>query len=673
MAKSPILQIPLLAPNQTQKEVTINDGFSILERSLNDSRAINLSADVEVNLDDYTRAFLFRTTGNDAPGRTLTVPASTRLFSVYNGGSSAFTVKAKDQTGGVSDIPPGSYVVLFNDGINVYKISDSAASGSVTSFSSLPDTPNSYEGAAGMALVVKATEDGLEYGTISVSFTQLTDTPSSYTNQAGKTVRVNSSANAMEFVDYINEFSKLSDTPADYVGQGNRMVVVKPSEDGLEFIDVPEAVIMETRHLDIPNFGFESGDLTGWLTPSTSGSEWTVDTQFGTIFPSQGNFLAYYNWGQGPEPTAIGCEINLLDFAYAEELDQEAEIQITLSMASASEDFGYYTVEFYTESGALLSTATSPHYPLLDIMTDRTWKTSLPVGTRSVTVYFNGLKNDESVVDPEELTLAIDNLRVDLKLTLEQINTFIKLFDTPLSYTGFGGYMLAVNQTETGLEFIPAPSTSVEGFTDLNDVPESYAGAGGYVLRVNSSADGLMFDNFSFTDLAQVPNTLNGNAHRVPKVNSGETALEFVDFKLSALVDVDVSGLQNGNTLVWNADTQKFAPGTGGGGQETTALTINNQTANYQIQLSDAANTLIRLNSASSVNVTVPTDANTAIDIGSVIQIRQAGDGQVFIVPMSGVTVNTPETLKLRKRGSSASLIKVAANEWDLTGDLETL
>lgn len=92
-------------------------------------------------------------------------------------------------------------------------------------------------------------------------------------------------------------------------------------------------------------------------------------------------------------------------------------------------------------------------------------------------------------------------------------------------------------------------------------------------------------------------------------------------------------------------------------------------TAAYTLALSDAGKYL-RINSASNLNLTIPLNATVAFPTGTVIQVRQVGAGQVTIVAAGGVTLNSAETLKLRKAGSTVSLIKVATDEWDVTGDL---
>lgn len=80
---------------------------------------------------------------------------------------------------------------------------------------------------------------------------------------------------------------------------------------------------------------------------------------------------------------------------------------------------------------------------------------------------------------------------------------------------------------------------------------------------------------------------------------------------------------------------------------------------------------ILRTTSASAVSITVPANASVAFPIGTVLHVRQAGAGQVTLVADTGVTLNTPETLKARKQHSTVSVVKVGTNEWDVIGDLE--
>lgn len=124
-----------------------------------------------------------------------------------------------------------------------------------------------------------------------------------------------------------------------------------------------------------------------------------------------------------------------------------------------------------------------------------------------------------------------------------------------------------------------------------------------------------------------------------------------------------------GKALLVSADGKSFEIGVP---PAPTTIPVNNESGSYSLVLGDAGG-YVRIASATAVNLTVPTNAAVPFPVGTVIQLRQAGGGQITVVPGSGVAVNTAETLKLRKEGSSASLIKVAADEWDLTGDLELI
>jgi hypothetical protein len=101
-------------------------------------------------------------------------------------------------------------------------------------------------------------------------------------------------------------------------------------------------------------------------------------------------------------------------------------------------------------------------------------------------------------------------------------------------------------------------------------------------------------------------------------------------------------------------------------------VSVNSQGGAYTLVLADVGK-YVRMTSGSAVNLTVPTNASVAFPVGTIIQIRQAGAGQVTVVASGGVTVNTPETLKLRKNGSTAALVKISTDGWDLTGDLEAV
>jgi len=76
---------------------------------------------------------------------------------------------------------------------------------------------------------------------------------------------------------------------------------------------------------------------------------------------------------------------------------------------------------------------------------------------------------------------------------------FKDLLDTPVSYSGQSGKVVAVKGTEDGVEFI-TPSSGTSTFLGLTDTPASYSGQANKVVAVNGSATGLAFATASGGD-----------------------------------------------------------------------------------------------------------------------------------------------------------------------------
>lgn len=87
------------------------------------------------------------------------------------------------------------------------------------------------------------------------------------------------------------------------------------------------------------------------------------------------------------------------------------------------------------------------------------------------------------------------------------------------------------------------------------------------------------------------------------------------------------------------------------------------------LALVDAGKT-IRFTSASGIALTVPPNASVAFPGGTIVNVRQAGSGQITFTPGAAVTINSRPGLKSGGQFAGATLEKVATNEWDLSGDL---
>jgi hypothetical protein len=105
-------------------------------------------------------------------------------------------------------------------------------------------------------------------------------------------------------------------------------------------------------------------------------------------------------------------------------------------------------------------------------------------------------------------------------------------------------------------------------------------------------------------------------------------------------------------------------------------VALNAQTASYTAVLADNKNTLITMDVATANDFLIPTNANVAFPIGSVINVISIGAGQTTIKAVTpGTTVisstgSTATDPKLKEAFSAAACIKVAADLWYVVGDI---
>jgi hypothetical protein len=108
---------------------------------------------------------------------------------------------------------------------------------------------------------------------------------------------------------------------------------------------------------------------------------------------------------------------------------------------------------------------------------------------------------------------------------------------------------------------------------------------------------------------------------------------------------------------------------TGAQGVWDTAQVIETKSDTYTLVLADAGK-LIRCTKGTSMSIIVPLNSAAAYSVGQRIDIMQYGAGQVTISGDTGVTVRATPTNKLRATYSTASIIKIATDEWVLAGDV---
>jgi hypothetical protein len=100
------------------------------------------------------------------------------------------------------------------------------------------------------------------------------------------------------------------------------------------------------------------------------------------------------------------------------------------------------------------------------------------------------------------------------------------------------------------------------------------------------------------------------------------------------------------------------------------ALLLNNQTGTaYTLVLADAPK-CVTMNNAAANTLTIPANASVAFPVGTVVTVMQLGVGQTTIAITTDTLNNPALTAKLRARYSVASLTKITATSWVLSGDL---
>lgn len=96
-------------------------------------------------------------------------------------------------------------------------------------------------------------------------------------------------------------------------------------------------------------------------------------------------------------------------------------------------------------------------------------------------------------------------------------------------------------------------------------------------------------------------------------------------------------------------------------------LDVNNQTGvTYTMTTADAGD-FIRMDNAAANTVVVPPNANEPFETGTIILVRQIGEGTTTIQPALGVTVNAPYNgYEISQADFGIALVKVAQDEWDM-------
>jgi hypothetical protein len=160
---SPNLAITHVAAAQNQKEVTVNDAINALDRALTDALAVDFSAGpVTLTAAQFRTAIAFKPSATLTAPASLTVPQIKRVFVVINT-DGFFTIDVVRGSKTVS-VPPGTAFCLCTDGTtNGLYAAGGGGSGGGGAFTDLADTPTSYSGQQGRAVIVNAGASGVAF------------------------------------------------------------------------------------------------------------------------------------------------------------------------------------------------------------------------------------------------------------------------------------------------------------------------------------------------------------------------------------------------------------------------------------------------------------------------------------------------------------------------------
>lgn len=168
----------------------------------------------------------------------------------------------------------------------------------------------------------------------------------------------------------------------------------------------------------------------------------------------------------------------------------------------------------------------------------------------ALTVKFGTGTGGAVVIPNNQSRLIFASNGADMFVGAEASTTlsFMALSDSPGSYAGMAGKLLAANTAENALVFIDAP------------VFPSYADKAGQFLVVNATENGIEWITPSyavaFTELNDAPNSFAGSGGKLVAVNGDGDALEFIDPPAAEVVTYASSTRWRVRTIVGGTETK---------------------------------------------------------------------------------------------------------------------
>lgn len=245
------------------------------------------------------------------------------------------------------------------------------------------------------------------------------------------------------------------------------------------------------------------------------------------------------------------------------------------------------------------------------------------------------------------------------------------------------------NPTFTGTVTVPTPANDTDAATKAYVDSNGGGGSDDALLKANNLSDltnaGTARTNLGLGGSATLAVGTGTNTVAAGNDSRITGALQRSTFTANSIVKSDSAGSPaaltvGASTIVGRKDTGSIVALTPAeardvidapAAEDITKISANTQIGTtYTLTLADAGR-VIELDNLDPVTLYIPTNATVAFPIGTVVELWQAGSGQVTVEPNSGVVVNSPGgKLKLAVQFSSAALRKRDLDEWVLTGDI---
>jgi len=156
-------------------------------------------------------------------------------------------------------------------------------------------------------------------------------------------------------------------------------------------------------------------------------------------------------------------------------------------------------------------------------------------------------------------------------------------------------------------------------------------------------------------------------------IGSGAGAITALTVGTSGQVIIGSTGADPVFATLSSADSSiEYTTGAGTLGLSSTGtIAVNNQTGTtYELVAADRGK-IVNCSNAAAITVTIPVNADVAMDIGTNVLISQIGVGTVTLAPEGGVTINSRGALfDTAGQYSILSVTKILTNTWLVGGDL---